>query len=71
MFVSLAFSNFQQKIMTSWNLSCLVIVRNTSLWRKKYQLSIGGDKTVEPSNRGKLEETEQEKKTTLHLIANA
>ena len=57
MFVYLAFSNFQQKIMTSWNLSSLVVVRNTSLRRKKYQL-IGGDKTEEPSNRGKLEETE-------------
>ena len=46
-----------------------MVVGNTSLRRKKYQL-IGGDKTEEPSNGGKLEETEYEKKTTLHSIVN-
>ena len=31
---------------------------------------MGGDKTEEPSNGGKFEETEYEKKTILHLIVN-
>ena len=48
--------------MTSWagaNL-CVLVVRNISL-RRKYIIQlfiIGGDKTVETWNGGKLEETE-------------
>ena len=53
-FSNFAVSNFQQTIMTALEAEIFFSAVVTNVLEKKIYQLIGGDKTVEPSNGGKL-----------------